>query len=242
MCLPTRTTLAMNISICGRARTFWSMRRRTGSWTWHRPILAARRPCTRSTLSGRFPIANRIPIRSCSIGTGRTIGRWSSSPSLTPVWKPEEGAHYYVETSHDVKMFERSLNARGVAGADIESLSGRIGEVIAPVAMRLFEHSARRFDGPAGQSFCGDGYGLHRAVVPRSRPRLLLWFRFGNFYNETMYSYRCAAPPAPRPAGSPAHSGHAASSLRLQVHGRRSLGRLSDRATVQSSAEKPSIM
>jgi hypothetical protein len=106
---------------------------------------------------------------------------------LTPVESPEEGAHYYVATSHDVKTFERSLNARGIAGPDVESLSGRNGEVIAPVAMRLFEHSARRFDGLAGQSFCGDGYGLHRAVVPHSRPRLLLWFRFGNFYNETMY-------------------------------------------------------
>ncbi len=106
---------------------------------------------------------------------------------LTPVESPEEGAHYYVATSHDVKTFERSLKASGIAGADVESLSGRDGEVIAPVAMRLFEHGARCFDGPAGQSFCGDGYGLHRAVVPRSRPRLLLWFRFGNFYNETMY-------------------------------------------------------
>lgn len=106
---------------------------------------------------------------------------------LTPVWSPEEGAHYYVAESHDVKTFERLLSARGVTGADAESLSGRDGKVIAPAAMRLFEHSARRFDGPAGQAFCGDGYGLHRAVVPRSSPRLLLWFRFGNFYNETMY-------------------------------------------------------
>jgi hypothetical protein len=106
---------------------------------------------------------------------------------LTPVDTPDEGAHYYVAESHDVKTFERLLSTKGVAGADVENLSGRDGTVIAPAAMRLFEHTARRFDGPAGRSFCGDGYGLHRAVVPRTRPRLLLWIRFGNFYNETMY-------------------------------------------------------
>ena len=54
--------------------------------------------------------------------------------------------------------------------------------------MKLFKGSARRFDGPAGKSFCTDGYGLHRAEVPRDRPRLLLWLRFGNFFNETVYT------------------------------------------------------
>jgi hypothetical protein len=107
---------------------------------------------------------------------------------LTPVESPEEGAHYYVEASHEVDSFEELLRAKGVDGMDIQSLSGRDGKAIAPVAMKLFGDGARRFDGPAGQSFCGDGYGLHRAVVPYSRPRLLLWFRFGNFFNETMYS------------------------------------------------------
>jgi len=102
---------------------------------------------------------------------------------LTPVEDPEEGAHYYVEASHEVSRFEAMLRAKSI-DADIETLSAR-GEAIAPLAMKLFEHSARRFDGPAGRSFCGDGYGLHRAVVPRSRPRLLLWMRFGNFFNET---------------------------------------------------------
>ena len=53
--------------------------------------------------------------------------------------------------------------------------------------MKLFGETAHRFDGPAGRSFCGDGYGLHRANVPQSRPRLLLWMRFGNFFNDTAY-------------------------------------------------------
>jgi hypothetical protein len=104
---------------------------------------------------------------------------------LTPVETPEEGAHYYVGGSHEVERLEASLRARGI-DADVEALSSR-GEGIAPLAMKLFEHSARRFDGPAGQSFCGDGYGLHRAVVPQSHPRLLLWMRFGSFFNETVY-------------------------------------------------------
>jgi hypothetical protein len=105
---------------------------------------------------------------------------------LTPVEIPEEGAHYYVETSHEVDKFKKTLSAGGVA-ADLDRLSKR-GEDVAPLAMKLFEHSARRFDGPAGTSFCIDGYGLHRAMVPLSRPRLLLWMRFGNFFNEAAYN------------------------------------------------------
>jgi hypothetical protein len=104
---------------------------------------------------------------------------------LTPVDVPEEGAHYYVETSHEVAKFEQTLRAGGAA-ADLDRLADR-GDGIAPLAMKLFEHSARRFDGPAGTSFCIDGYGLHRAVVPRSKPRLLLWMRFGSFLNEAAY-------------------------------------------------------
>jgi hypothetical protein len=105
---------------------------------------------------------------------------------LTPVERPEEGAHYYVETSHEVAKFEETLRAGGIA-SDITARLSERGEEIAPLAMKLFEHTARRFDGPAGKSFCIDGYGLHRALVPQSRPRLLLWMRFGNFFNEAAY-------------------------------------------------------
>ena len=106
---------------------------------------------------------------------------------LTPVDIPEDGAHYYVEGSHDVATFEGILQARNVSGEEVELLSSRDGPAIASIAERLFSQTARRFDGPAGRSFCSDGYGLHRAVVPRSQPRLLLWIRFGTFYNSTMY-------------------------------------------------------
>ena len=107
---------------------------------------------------------------------------------LTPVDVPEDGAHYFVETSSDVPKFERTLRDRGIPADEIEALSVRDETVIAPLAMKLFKGSARRFDGPAGKSFCTDGYGLHRAEVPRDRPRLLLWLRFGNFFNETVYT------------------------------------------------------
>jgi hypothetical protein len=106
---------------------------------------------------------------------------------LTPVDVPEDGAHYYVETSHDLRKFEQALQQRGVAEQNIASLSVHDERIIAPLAMEMFQNGARRFDGPAGQSFCTDGYGLHRAEVPRTRPRLLLWFRFGNFFNSTMF-------------------------------------------------------
>jgi hypothetical protein len=115
---------------------------------------------------------------------------------LTPVDEPEEGAHYFVETSHEVDRFRAAMRAQGISDEDTENLLIRDENVIAPTALRLFETSAHRFDGPAGRSFCTDGYGLHRAAVPRSRPRLLLWFRFGNFFNETMY--KMALPGADR--------------------------------------------
>lgn len=107
---------------------------------------------------------------------------------LTSVDAPEDGAHYYVETSHDIQKFERTLREQGVAAEDVKALSSLDEQIIAPVAMKLFKHSARRFDGPAGQSFCTDGYGLHRAEVPQTRPRLLLWIRFGNFFNDSTYA------------------------------------------------------
>ena len=107
---------------------------------------------------------------------------------LTPVDVPEDGAHYYVETSHDVHKFERTLREQGVDAEDMKALSTQDERIIAPVAMKLFKHTARRFDGPAGQSFCTDGYGLHRAEVPQTRPRLLLWIRFGNFFNDAVYA------------------------------------------------------
>ncbi|MCW5733580.1 MAG: hypothetical protein KIS73_05615 [Enhydrobacter sp.] len=109
---------------------------------------------------------------------------------LTPVDVPEDGAHYYVETSNDVARFERTLTGRGIASNEIEALSIRDETVIAPLAMKLFRDNAHRFDGPAGQSFCTDGYGLHRAEVPRDRPRLLLWLRFGSFFNDTLYTMK----------------------------------------------------
>ena len=107
---------------------------------------------------------------------------------LTPVEKPEDGAHYYVETSHDLRRFEHTLQRRGIGADDIASLSVHDERIVAPLATKMFEDRARQFDGPAGQSFCTDGYGLHRALVPRTRPRLLLWFRFGNFFNSTMFN------------------------------------------------------
>ena len=71
---------------------------------------------------------------------------------------------------------------------DAQALLERDEKKIAPIAMRLFGDRAQCFVGPAGTSFCADGFGFHRAAVPASRPRLLLWCRFGNFFNETMYN------------------------------------------------------
>jgi hypothetical protein len=106
---------------------------------------------------------------------------------LTPVETPEEGAYYYVETSQEARLLEASLRADGV-GTNVEYLS--TGPFVAPMATRLFQRTARRFDGAAGTSFCADEYGLHRSVVPWSRPHLQLAIRFGTFFNEHVHSMR----------------------------------------------------
>jgi hypothetical protein len=106
---------------------------------------------------------------------------------LTPVEDPLEGAHYYVEQSHDAQKFRWYMYARGASDEVIGHLQSRNDRILVPMAQDWFERTSRRFDGPAGKSFCADSYGLHRALVPRSLPRLLLWFRFGNFFNETAY-------------------------------------------------------
>jgi hypothetical protein len=103
---------------------------------------------------------------------------------LTSVDAPEEGARHYVETSHDVPKLEASLRAEGV-GTRIDYLL--TGPFVAPMTMRLFGRTARRFPGPAGSALCIDPYGLHRTTVPRSRPQLLLELRFGTFFNERIF-------------------------------------------------------
>lgn len=103
--------------------------------------------------------------------------------SLTSVDTPEEGARYYVETSHDVPRLEAALRADGV-GTKVGYLLS--GPFVGPMTMRLFGRSARHFQGPAGSSLCIDPYGLHRTVVPRSRPQLMLELRFGTFFNEAI--------------------------------------------------------
>jgi hypothetical protein len=106
---------------------------------------------------------------------------------LTPVDVPEEGAHFYVEKSQDLALLEESLRADGV-GTKIDYLL--TGPFVAPMTMRLFNRSARRFYGPAGSSLCADAYGLHRFVVPRSGPKLLLELRFGTYFNEHVYDMK----------------------------------------------------
>jgi hypothetical protein len=109
---------------------------------------------------------------------------------LTPVEDLEDGAHFYVETSHDLACLEAGLRADGV-GTKLDYLL--VGPFVAPMAMRLFGRNARRFKGPAGAAFCIDGFGLNRSVVPRSRPKLLLEFRFGTFFNEYVYDVKLGA-------------------------------------------------
>jgi hypothetical protein len=116
---------------------------------------------------------------------------------LTPVAEVADGAHFYVEGSHDPARLEAALRADGV-GTKLDYLLA--GPFVAPMTMRLFNRSARRFTGPVGASLCADAFGLHRSIVPRSRPKLLLELRFGTFFNECLYELTAAAPGGVGPA------------------------------------------
>jgi hypothetical protein len=115
------------------------------------------------------------------LGDGRSLAVFVL---LTPVEAPEEGGHLYVQMSHEPERLEASLRAEGV-GIKLEYLMA--GTFVSPMSMRLFSRSAHRFTGPAGAALCADPFGLHRSIVPRSRPKLLLELRFGMFFNERLY-------------------------------------------------------
>ena len=92
-----------------------------------------------------------------------------------------------------------SLKGRGwhrVRGTRLLHNDGKSEILQQPLDVIEFELRAGRFAETAGRSCWVDGYGLHRAIVPGSRPRLLLWVRFGNFFNET--AYRMVLPGADR--------------------------------------------
>jgi hypothetical protein len=48
---------------------------------------------------------------------------------------------------------------------------------------RMFAGYLRNVSGPGGTAFAADTFGLHRGTPPRSRARLVTWFRYGLYEN-----------------------------------------------------------
>jgi len=111
--------------------------------------------------------------------------------------EPGEGEFYYIEGTHDRGIAERRIRRslwpflyrlrgrRWVAGAeDLRRLNNGSGYGHDTVYRRLFGRHIRRFEGGAGTAVVADTFGLHRGALPRSRPRLCTWIRYGLYANE----------------------------------------------------------
>jgi len=125
---------------------------------------------------------------------------------LTDVESEDDGFHKFVLGSHlpdfpqDLMMVNFADRLIHMGRSAIEAMKygprqvrGYCGSVIAhltpseifgkrklhPYYERVLASRIRTFKGPRGTSFLEDAGGLHVGELPRKRPRLLLWIRYG---------------------------------------------------------------
>jgi hypothetical protein len=123
--------------------------------------------------------------------------------------EPGEGEFYFIEGTHDRGIAERRIRRslwplfyrlrglRWIAGAeDLRRLSGGTGYGHDRAYRRLFGRHIRRFQGGAGTTIVADTFGLHRGALPRSRPRLCTWIRYGLYANEAYRNDKTEPAPA----------------------------------------------
>jgi hypothetical protein len=108
-----------------------------------------------------------------------------------------DGEFYYFPYTHDVELMDDFINNRRVGPwardrlpPSIDSfdafrrLNGGNGYANGALYEGLFEKQMDCIAGPAGSAFISDTFGIHRGSLPRKRPRLVTWFRYGLYQNE----------------------------------------------------------
>ncbi len=109
----------------------------------------------------------------------------------------ESGAHEYIRTSQNPAAVEQHLAETefpivtieqdgkqervSTTFEDLFAGAGYGGDHVYPV---LFADLIDRIEGEAGEGFISDTTGLHRALRPQSRPRLIAWIRYGMYQNR----------------------------------------------------------
>lgn len=127
---------------------------------------------------------------------------------LTDV-EPGEGELYFIEGTHNVQTVSIRIRPRWLkrvlpfqkpdVASDAEEfrrLSNGNGYGHDAFYERRFSGYVRCVAGPAGAAFMADTFGLHRGTPPRSRPRLVTWFRYGLYENVAYRHDRTERVPA----------------------------------------------
>lgn len=96
---------------------------------------------------------------------------------------PDSGPHQYYRGTHE---FDRTVAllrarfsediARSIANDLFRSMRDGYGRT--SYVDELFAAQRQEIIGPAGTAFMIDTFGLHRGLVPRTRPRLMAWARY----------------------------------------------------------------
>lgn len=105
----------------------------------------------------------------------------------------ENGPHQYIRTSHrhdDFIKFIREENPS--TKIPIERLYTEFFKDEVLEKFPVLNNMVDNITGKAGSGFIGDQVGLHRGLPPAKGERLLLWFRYGLYYN--------ASDPSPKPS------------------------------------------
>ncbi|HTR84265.1 MAG TPA: hypothetical protein VMI56_07280 [Reyranella sp.] len=107
----------------------------------------------------------------------------------------ESGPHQIVAGSHTVEgLRERAPSSWWKRSSyDVEkSFTAAFGVEFSDEIERVFADSIRSIEGPAGTMFLANTLALHRGLVPRKRPRLLIWARYGLGANANSVDYHFA--------------------------------------------------
>jgi len=109
----------------------------------------------------------------------------------------DTGAHEYIRTTQDPAAVERRLKTTDFPFVTVtrngveERLAVKFDDLFAGagyggdhVYSALFGGLIDRIEGAEGEGFISDATGLHRALRPNGRPRLIAWIRYGMFQNR----------------------------------------------------------
>lgn len=125
-----------------------------------------------------------------------------------------EGELYFIEGTHNCQTVGTRIRPRwrkrilpfqkpdlATTADEFRRLNGGTGYGYDAYYTKLFSPYIRCVAGAAGTAIAADTFGLHRGTPPRSRARLVTWFRYGLYENVAYKTDRTAPVPAGRLKG-----------------------------------------